>query len=338
MFPTCLSYRHNIARLPRVIPHLNVRHASTKPVKLSRSRWNYLTCGQRAYANYLSQALAAMNKALPVGKRIAIHDREQRKLIDERWRALTPEERAAFDDSNAQKYVATERSLADHEREDMAILEDVAKEMSEYLDQLQGVKNLSLNGFRSFSWLRQDHRDRIMKHSWALGIYETLSKEIVSLMTAELDHKRSRMTYKNFDQVITRLYGVTIENWPPVRFAAPRRRTSFGDMVGFYLLWKSGATRFRRLSAQEKSEWDATRLKLYAEHKQPLPSGRSPPTSLVPSSERPAHRLLIDTKAIGTIDQIVAFMDPVLTPKGRRGPGARAFRYSKAATQESGSS
>lgn len=105
---------------------------------------------------------------MPVGKRIAVHNWEQRKLIDERWRALTPEERAAFDDSNAQKHVATKRALADHEREDMAILEDVAKGMSEYLDQLRGVKNLSFSEFRSFSWLRQDHRDRILQRSWVL--------------------------------------------------------------------------------------------------------------------------------------------------------------------------
>lgn len=150
-----------------------------------------------------------------------------------------------------------------------------------------------------------------------------------------VDHKSVRMAYARFDQKITRKYGVTIENWPPTRFACPDLASRFTEMVGLYLMWKSGATRFRRLSPQEKKEWDVTRLKLYEKHKKPRPSGRSPSPVLVPSRERPASRLLIDPKVIGTIDQIMAFMDPVLVPKGRRGG---AHFINKTVTQENSSS
>ncbi|KAI0772177.1 hypothetical protein BC629DRAFT_744292 [Irpex lacteus] len=196
----------------------------------------------------------------------------------------------------------------------MAILERVAKGMSEYLDQLRGVKNLSFSEFRSFSWLRQDHRDRILQHTgWVLRKRDIANVMRPFINTQFVDHKRLKMSYTSFDTLVARVFGVTIENWPPIRFAAPGLVKSFSDMVGFYLMWKSGATRFRRLSAQEKKEWDATRLKLYKEHRRS--SAPSTPRVRVPSRERPVHRLLIDPKVIGTVDQIAAFMDPALVPK-----------------------
>lgn len=122
------------------------------------------------------------------------------------------------------------------------------------------------------------------------------------------------MVYFNFDANVTGKYGVIIENWPPVPFGSPDRLNKFVDITGLYLMWKSGATRFRRLSAQEKKEWDKTREKLYEERKRLglVPDPSKPKVSL---GKRPAHGLLIDTKTIGTIDQIAAFMDFVLVPK-----------------------
>ncbi|KAI0795216.1 hypothetical protein BC629DRAFT_1722878 [Irpex lacteus] len=290
-----------------------------RPVKLSLSRRKYLPRTPSAYNYYFWQEMAALNEALPQGKRISLV--EQRKQIRKRWLALSQAERIAITEARVQGRRTPGGSLADRERKDMAILEDVAKEMTEYLDQL------------NFSWLRKDHRDRIVQHSWVLRTHD-IGREVQSLIKTQfteiVDYKRKKMTYTRFDPIITRSYGVTIENWPPVRFVAPGRVEGTGEIIALYLMWKSGATRFRRLSAQEKEEWDATRLKLYKEHRRSLPLPRAPSTPSVPSRERPSNRFQIDPRAIGTIDQVSAFMDPVLFPKARRG------RPSKAVTQEDG--
>ncbi len=201
MLSVFTSYRHTIARLPRVIPHLKVRHASTGPVKLSLSRRKYLPRTPSAYNYYFWQEMAALNEgtkepiaqhstlnqylvssALPQGKRISLV--EQRKQIRKRWLALSQAERIAITEARVQGRRTPGGSLADRERKDMAILEDVAKEMTEYLDQLQDVKNLSWDQYRNFSWLRKDHRDRIVQHSWALRTHD-IGREVQSLIKTQ---------------------------------------------------------------------------------------------------------------------------------------------------------
>ncbi len=131
----------------------------------------------------------------------------------------------------------------------------------------------------------------------------TISQEEV------IGHGPVRMAYKSFDTRITKKYGVIVENWPQLPFASANNTPE--DTITLYLLWKSGATRFKRLSPEEKEIWDATREKLQMERNKVT----SPNLRSLPSRAFPSHRMLLDTKLLGTIDQISEFMFPSYAPK-----------------------
>lgn len=120
-----------------------------------------------------------------------------------------------------------------------------------------------------------------------------------------------RMSYKSFDTRITKKYGVTVENWPQLPFSGISPINNPEHSIALYLLWKSGATRFKRLSPEEKEIWDATREKLQMERNKVT----SPNLRSLPSRAFPSHRMLLDTKLLGTIDQISEFMFPSYAPK-----------------------
>jgi hypothetical protein len=63
------------------------------------------------------------------------------------------------------------------------------------------------------------------------------------------------MYYQNFDSRVTLAYGVIIEGWPLPKFCCPSDVGSFTEVQLLYESWKSGATRFRKLSDSEFKAW-----------------------------------------------------------------------------------
>ncbi len=139
---------------------------------------------------------------------------------------------------------------------------------------------------RSMMWLREDHRLRILRRAWylprgglkphiqnliagKLGMYLSLYLSFYSMTMSQeeiIGRGPVRMSYKSFDTRITKKYGVTVENWPQLPFSGISPINNQEHSIALYLLWKSGATRFKRLSPEEKKIWDATREKLQKEH------------------------------------------------------------------------
>lgn len=86
-------------------------------------------------------------------------------------------------------------------------------------------------------------------------------------------NQAKRMLYKNFDDHITRKHGIVIEGWPLKTFENP---SSVGSQLELKVLlnsWKSGATRFHKMSAAEHMAWVEAR----AEPPNPLTDGRRAP-------------------------------------------------------------
>lgn len=59
------------------------------------------------------------------------------------------------------------------------------------------------------------------------------------------------MFYQNFTKNISLKYGVVIEDWPLDTFKSPSDISSRNEVTILFNAWKSGATRFRKLSAEE---------------------------------------------------------------------------------------
>lgn len=92
----------------------------------------------------------------------------------------------------------------------------------------------------------------------------------------------NRMIYKNFDQHITRKHGIIVEGWPLHTFDNP---SAIGSQVELNILlraWQTGATRFRRMTADEHMAW----VESHANSEiPPIAAVNLPPA--VPSSEVP---------------------------------------------------
>ncbi len=123
---------------------------------------------------------------LPKGKGVSIMDIDVRNQVYQRWLQLSPEEQIAVTEAQRQeRRTFVNKCYADARREDIAVLDHIAKGMAGYLDQLQGVKNLSLDEFRNQSWLRQDHRDIFSQHSWVLRVPD-LKDDVQSFISTRL--------------------------------------------------------------------------------------------------------------------------------------------------------
>lgn len=114
------------------------------------------------------------------------------------------------------------------------------------------------------------------------------------------------MQYTGFDEKITKKYGIIIENWPPVQFVPLSWQSNMRETLTLYHAWKSGSTKFRQLSKEEKRQWDETRARLKKERAATY--GASYLDGSV-AKYMPAYLLDFDHKAIGTVDQIAMFMD-----------------------------
>lgn len=86
----------------------------------------------------------------------------------------------------------------------------------------------------------------------------------------------NRMNYKNFEH-ITRKHGIVVEGWPLPVFDNP---SSIGSQVELQVLlraWQTGATRFRKMTAEQHMSWVESRA-------EPPPPLDAPPALLPPSS------------------------------------------------------
>ncbi|KAI0791506.1 hypothetical protein BC629DRAFT_1509993 [Irpex lacteus] len=233
--------------------------------------------------------------------------------MHKRWQAMSPLERsAATDDVYLKKKESALRCHSEQQSQMLAELDNISEEMGGYLDRLKEIKNTPLDEIRSMTWLREDHRLRILNRVWHLrkgGLKSHIQNLIARKLEEVIGHGPVRMAYKSFDTRITKKYGVIVENWPQLPFASANNTPE--DTITLYLLWKSGATRFKRLSPEEKEIWDATREKLQMERNKVT----SPNLRSLPSRAFPSHRMLLDTKLLGTIDQISEFMFPSYAPK-----------------------
>lgn len=70
----------------------------------------------------------------------------------------------------------------------------------------------------------------------------------------------SRMYYVNFNENITAPYGVVLNNWPLKKFASPGDIGSMVEVKIVYNAFRTGATKFHKLTAAEWEDWDETRF------------------------------------------------------------------------------
>ena len=108
-------------------------------------------------------------------------------------------------------------------------------------------------------------------------MYSRLLNDLLGAITK--DHV-NRMIYKNFDEHITRKHGIVIEGWPLHTFENP---SSIGSQMELKVLlnaWKTGATRFRKMTVEEHLAWIENR------------ANNDPPSSVVvhppPASSLPS--------------------------------------------------
>ncbi|KAG2093705.1 uncharacterized protein F5147DRAFT_747876 [Suillus discolor] len=70
----------------------------------------------------------------------------------------------------------------------------------------------------------------------------------------------SRMYYVNFDENITAQHDVVLDNWPLKKFANPGDIGSMVEVKIVYNAFRTGVTKFRKLTAAEWEDWDNTRF------------------------------------------------------------------------------
>jgi hypothetical protein len=70
-----------------------------------------------------------------------------------------------------------------------------------------------------------------------------------------ITHSKAKMYYQNFDGRITRAHRVVLEGWPLPKFSSPSDIGSLTEVRLLYESWKSGTTRFRRLTDAEWKVW-----------------------------------------------------------------------------------
>jgi hypothetical protein len=105
-------------------------------------------------------------------------------------------------------------------------------------------------------------------------------------------NQANRMIYKNFDEHITRKYGVVIDGWPLRTFDNP---SSIGSQVELKVLlnaWQTGATRFRKMSVKEHMVWVEGR----ADSEPPGTLPTHPTPALPPSPPSPSSSPLPPTQ------------------------------------------
>ncbi|KAK1225162.1 hypothetical protein PQX77_011906 [Marasmius sp. AFHP31] len=96
---------------------------------------------------------------------------------------------------------------------------------------------------------------------------ELLKKAITRLVQDALDDACGTtnlvMQYERFDHLITLKYRVVIEGWPAgLEFQCPSKfHGDTNKLLPLHEAWKSGSTRFRKLTPDEFKEWTATRAK-----------------------------------------------------------------------------
>ncbi|KIY46450.1 hypothetical protein FISHEDRAFT_75609 [Fistulina hepatica ATCC 64428] len=94
--------------------------------------------------------------------------------------------------------------------------------------------------------------------------YMDKKKQLVNIIHAKLQAAAgrtvSRMVYTNFDEKITRTYGVVIEGWPLPKFCGPHAIDDKHQLNILCEAFETNTTRFRRLTPSEKIEWEQGRI------------------------------------------------------------------------------
>ncbi|KAF9789649.1 hypothetical protein BJ322DRAFT_991516, partial [Thelephora terrestris] len=141
-------------------------------------------------------------------------------------------------------------------------IDDFAVQMEAYV--ITGLKGVAMNS-----------KNRILE----------IKKKTTSLILEQLrtvtGARITRMEYDRFDDLITEKYDVVVKNWPLKKFCNPSGVTSSIELNTLYNSWKSGATRFQRLTGEEMKEWKSNRFASAMELMPP------PPAELVPALALP---------------------------------------------------
>ncbi|KAH9951710.1 hypothetical protein B0H21DRAFT_684804 [Amylocystis lapponica] len=91
-----------------------------------------------------------------------------------------------------------------------------------------------------------------------------LKKKTAALILQKLNdvatNPIARMTYTNFDEHVTVKHGIIIENWPLNKFCNPSSIPSRNEVDVLYQAFRSGTTRFRKLTNPEWEEWEEARF------------------------------------------------------------------------------
>lgn len=85
------------------------------------------------------------------------------------------------------------------------------------------------------------------------------SHSLTRFIIGKITHVKAKMYYQNFDSQVTYVYRVVIEGWPLSKFSCPSDIGSRTEVQLLYDSWKSGVTRFRKLSGVEWQNWLAQR-------------------------------------------------------------------------------
>ncbi|KAJ3711313.1 hypothetical protein C8R42DRAFT_564412, partial [Lentinula raphanica] len=68
-------------------------------------------------------------------------------------------------------------------------------------------------------------------------------------------HAIKSMYYVNFEDHITRHYGIVVKNWPLSEFRAPGSFCTRADLNVLFNSWNSGTTYFHKMTEQEYRKW-----------------------------------------------------------------------------------
>ncbi|KAJ3551487.1 hypothetical protein NM688_g4676 [Phlebia brevispora] len=123
-------------------------------------------------------------------------------------------------------------------------LHSTSKNISQFVS---GLECFCLSGMKEL--VKTSHEELLeLKAKVAAVILEKLQE------TARPD-VINKMVHKDFDEHITRKYGIIIENWPLRMFCAPRFISSRPELTVLINVWQNNDMQFHRMSDEEFDDW-----------------------------------------------------------------------------------
>ncbi|KAJ3864419.1 hypothetical protein EV359DRAFT_41114 [Lentinula novae-zelandiae] len=233
------------------------------------------------YSAFTSLQMRALNANTPEGQpRQKVNQLSH--IIAEKWRGMTEEERVAAmeDEIVALRERRENKELGMWHNADVSATHDSSMTVSRVKEELTRlaartgdecilvVTRGSLSRFRPpetycSSEKSESFLSTVMKTSGAdlamrmdafmvLGV-EGVARNHVQILT---EMKSKKMFYTNFEDHVTRPFGIIIKNWPLKEFKNPSSISTRADVSILWNAWETGTAHFYMMTREEHQAWE----------------------------------------------------------------------------------